>query len=59
LIVRIDGFDGKSTPDNPLGAPLFLSYETHIDIAPGNATHNFDIPASAAANLPKAGAFPD
>src|SRR5438309_2110529 len=27
LIVRINGFDGKSTPDEPLGQPLFLNYE--------------------------------
>src|SRR5262245_61480793 len=23
LIVRIDGFDGKGTPENPVGQPLF------------------------------------
>ncbi len=55
LIVRIDGFDGQTTSENPLGQPLFLTHEMLIDLAPGTATHDFDVPADAAKNLPKAG----
>src|SRR5262245_52451048 len=51
LIVRIDGFDGKATSDDPLGQALFLTHEVLIDLSPKSATQDFDVPASAAKNL--------
>lgn len=55
LIVRIDGFDGKSSPGNPIGQALFLSFEFQVDIPAGGGTKDFDVPAKAAQSVPKGG----
>ena len=53
LIIRIDGFDGNKTATDPIGQPWFLNYEIFADYPRGNAVRDFDVPASAAKNLPK------
>src|SRR5262245_17877587 len=53
LIVRVDGFDGNTTSSNLVGQPLFLSYEVRVEVPREPATKDFDVPASAAKNLPK------
>lgn len=53
LIVRVDGFDGNTTSSNLVGQPLFLSYEVRVEVPRESATQDFDVPASAAKNLPK------
>jgi len=58
LIVRIDGFDGQTTATNFVGQPLFLTYEVEVEVPQANATKDFDVPASAAKNLPKGGELP-
>ena len=58
LIVRIDGFDGKTAPGNLVGQPLFLNHEVHVEVPRTNAAQDFDVPASAAKNLPKGGGEP-
>lgn len=45
-IVRIQGTDGA-------GKRLFLEYKLQVDLPPGTATKDFDVPAAAAKNLPK------
>jgi hypothetical protein len=58
LIVRIDGFDGKTAPGTLVGQPLFLNYETRIDASRADSTQDFEVPASAAKRLPKDGGEP-
>jgi hypothetical protein len=58
VVVRIDGFDGVATPDAPVGQPLFLHYEAHLEIAPGQPTQDFDVPATAALKAPRGGGEP-
>ena len=53
LIVRVDGFDGNTTSSNLVGQPLFLSYEVRVEVPRDSATKDFDVPGSAAKNLPK------
>src|SRR5262245_4608631 len=53
LIVRVDGFDGNTTPSNLVGQPLFLNYEVRVEVPRDSATKDFDVPAAAAKNLPK------
>ena len=55
LIVRINGYDGKSTSTNPAGQALFLNYEVEVDLPRAYATKDFDVPAAAAKDLPKGG----
>jgi hypothetical protein len=55
LIVRIDGFDGKGTAADPVGQPLFLTFELKVDLPKAQATKDFEVPASAANTLPKGG----
>src|SRR5439155_11684553 len=47
LLVRIDGFDGKSAAGNPVGQAVFLGYEVEVDVPRENASKDFDVPASA------------
>src|SRR5207245_327431 len=52
LIVRIDGFDGKTTPDNPVGQAQFLGYEVQVEVGPPPAQDvaclpNYTLNASA------------
>ena len=50
--VRIAGFDGKSSPDNPNVKALFNEHAVNVDLPKtGQATQDFDVPASAAAGL--------
>ena len=58
LIVRIDGYDGQSTGTNPVGQPLFLTYEVEFEAPRADATHDFEVPESAGKNLPKGGGPP-
>jgi hypothetical protein len=51
VVVRIDGYD-PPTPDYPHGRPLFVEYKVPADLPRGGATHDFDVPASAAMKLP-------
>src|SRR5262245_49265328 len=58
LIVRIEGFDGKTTPGTLLGQPLFLNYETRVEAPRADGTQDFAVPVSAAKSLPKGGEPP-
>jgi len=52
-IVRLDGFDGLTTANDPIGKRLFMTHEFLVDLPRQNSTKDFDVPASAAKNLPK------
>src|SRR5262245_45535519 len=58
LIVRIDGFDGKTTPGNLVGQPLFLNHEVRLEVSRADAVRDFDVPATAAKTLPAGGGEP-
>ena len=47
MIVRVQGFDGKT--DNPkwFGNPIFEAYEIHADLPKKDSEQSFDVPASA------------
>jgi hypothetical protein len=54
LVVRIDGFDGKTSPTNFVGQPLFLTYEVRVEVPRAHVRLDFDVPAAAAKGLSKA-----
>lgn len=52
LIVRIEGFDGKTNANQPMGQMIF-SYQTAIDLPQGTTSKDFQVPDAAAKNVPK------
>ena len=51
--VRIQGYEKKG---EDFGPPLFVEYPTEADFSGGQATQDFDVPATAAKGLPKVSA---
>ena len=58
LIVRIDGYDGKTSATNLVGQPLFLNYEIQIDASGTHSTKDFVVPVEAGNELPKVSGEP-
>lgn len=56
-IVRIAGFDGKTTAEMIDGKPLFSEYNTNADVPEKAATIDFDVPRTTA-KKPKGTAQP-
>lgn len=53
-IAVIEGFDGGDGVDPKfLGNRLFLEFQVPIELAKAHSTKDFEVPASAAQNLPK------
>ena len=53
-IVTIHGYDGaKEIDSGSQGNPLFLDYHVSIDLPAATTTQKFEVPASAAADVPK------
>lgn len=53
-VVKIEGYEaGAGDKPGFVGAKLFNEYETKLDLPLETCTRNFDVPASAAANLKK------
>ena len=44
--VRVLGFDGKPTPDNPDGLPLFPDYKTTATVPPDGLELKIEVPAA-------------
>ena len=51
FIVKIDGFDGKSNPDQPNGNVLF-SWTGNVDLPTQDTTKDFDVPAGGTKKAP-------
>lgn len=49
--VRIEGTDGKTTPDKPLGSRLFNAHRVEVDLPKSDSEQKFDVPASAAEGM--------
>lgn len=52
-VIRVEGFDGKTTPDKPYGDRLFVPHSIEVDLPKSPATQDIDVPASAAEKLSK------
>jgi hypothetical protein len=48
MLIKVEGFDGKS--DNPqfFGTPIFRVHEFKRELSRGSSVENFEVPASAA-----------
>lgn len=44
FIVRIEGFDGNSGNDLPLGNVLFNDFQQSLELPMADSVHNFDVP---------------
>jgi hypothetical protein len=53
VVVRIEGFDGKSNPDQPAGNPIFF-HEERAELPNENITKEFIVPANAPKTPPEA-----
>jgi hypothetical protein len=51
--VRIEGFDGRSTPAFVFGQPLFNTYQERVELPAANTQKDFHVPASAAQGMQK------
>jgi len=51
MVVRIEGFDGKSPDPKSVGKPLFVAFELNRDLPRQNSSQDFEVPASAAQGL--------
>ncbi len=49
--VRIEGTDGKVTPDKPQGSRLFNAHRVEVDLPKSNSEQKFEVPASAAEGM--------
>ncbi len=51
----IQGFEAITAPDGKvtMGKPLFAEFRSPLELPVEDAVRDFDVPASAAANLPK------
>ncbi|OYW17440.1 MAG: hypothetical protein B7Z55_12520, partial [Planctomycetales bacterium 12-60-4] len=52
-VIRVEGFDGKTTPDKPYGDPIFMPYSIEADLPKSKTTQDIDVPGSAAEKLSK------
>lgn len=52
---RINGFDGKSANDLPLGQPLFSDYEQVVELPRSDATQDFVVEIAPGGKGPKRG----
>ncbi len=52
-VIRVEGFDGKATPDKPYGDRLFVPHSIEVDLPKSATTQDIDVPASAADKLSK------
>jgi hypothetical protein len=50
--VRIEGFDGKETPDQPAGNPI-LYWEDKAELPPTDSKKDFVVPANAPKTAPQ------
>lgn len=50
--VHIEGFDGQQAEDQPFGRALFF-HDVDTELPRATATKDFQVPASAAKNVPK------
>ncbi len=51
VIIRIEGFDGKSDDPRFLGNPIFVAHQIHRDMPKEATTEALEVPASAAVGL--------
>lgn len=49
--VRIEGYDGKTTPEKPQGSRLFNAHRIEIELPKQDSDQKFEVPASAAENM--------
>lgn len=49
--VRIEGYDGKSTPEKPQGNLLFNAHRVEVELPKSDSEQKFDVPASAGENM--------
>ncbi len=49
--VRIEGYDGKVTPEKPQGSLLFNAHRIEIDLPKQDSEQKFEVPASAGENM--------
>lgn len=49
--VRIEGYDGKKTPEKPQGSMLFNAHRIEIDLPKKDCEQKFEVPASAGENM--------
>jgi hypothetical protein len=47
IIVKIEGFDGKSEKPKGVGNPLFSAYEKPMELPNSDSVQSFDVPAGA------------
>ncbi len=51
IVIRIEGFDGKSDDPKFPGTPIFVPHQITRDLPKEPTTQTFDVPASAATGL--------
>ena len=51
MVIRIEGFDGKSPDPLLVGSPIFVPHEFNRDLPKSAGEQDFDVPASAAKGL--------
>lgn len=51
MVIRIEGFDGKSSDPKSVGKPLFVAFEIKRDLPRKTSTQILEVPASAAEGL--------
>lgn len=49
--IRVEGYDGKTTPDLPFGKPIFVPHTQSIDLPKKDTTQDLSVPADAAKGL--------
>lgn len=57
VVVRIEGFDGKSNPDQPAGNVLFVHQE-RMEVPADSSAKDFVVPDNAPKTLPESQAKP-
>ena len=43
-LVRVTALDGVTSPEMPMGTPLFPDYEFQLELPAEDGTHDFDVP---------------
>ena len=51
IVIRIEGFDGKSSNPESVGTPIFAVHEIKRDLPKESSTQTLEVPKSAAAGL--------
>jgi hypothetical protein len=44
-VVSVTGLDGVTSPDLPMGTPIFADYKLSVDLPKQDSAHNIDVPA--------------